>query len=124
MRSFSSVTFDLNMFLSAIAVDYKASILIGFLKPGLSILFKSGPIRTQVYLHTERACKQTNKQTNTPTNKQTIYFLRVELHCPMCFGSFCACGWCMVLLLKNPESGHMNLNYIRRHNLVCSLNCI
>ncbi len=31
------------------------------LKPGLSIMFESGPIRTQVCLRTEWACKQTNK---------------------------------------------------------------
>ncbi len=43
-------------------IDHKASILIQALKPGLSILFESGPIRTHVCLRTKRACIQTNKQ--------------------------------------------------------------
>ena len=54
--------FTLNLFLSLIFMDHKASIL-RLLKPGLGILFESGPIRTQVCFCTEQAGKQTNKQT-------------------------------------------------------------
>ncbi len=44
---------------------YSDHTLYRLLKPGLSILFESGHIRTQVCLRAERACKQTNKQTPT-----------------------------------------------------------
>ena len=57
--SFSSYTLHLKLFIYIISIIHKASILRR-LKPGLSVLFESGPIRTQVYLRTERACKQTN----------------------------------------------------------------
>ena len=51
------------MFPSFISIDHKVSTLIyiyRLLKPGLSILFESEYIRTQVCLRMERACKQTN----------------------------------------------------------------
>ena len=49
-------------------IDQLASMLIQAFYPGLNILFESGPIRTQVCLHTERPVKQTNKQTTSPSS--------------------------------------------------------
>ncbi len=61
------------------------------LKPGLSSLFKTGPIRIQVCLRTERACIQTNRLLLTQTastdqEQRLVSFRWMEI-------KNCKCSW-------------------------------
>ena len=73
--------FYFNLFLSFISIDNKASILM-LLKPGFSIVFKSGPIRTQVSTTNHANSSLTSffirsLAVNSPTKPDRLCMLRV-----------------------------------------------